>query len=392
MKIPNHSIVFPGFILLLVVSLYGCGHQDSASSGEASSRAGSGSKELQKTSVRYARLFSVEYKNQAKILRIRDPFDPSKTLKTYLLLPTGVEPARELPEGQIVRTPLNQVALAQTTHIGFFNELNLLKTIQGVSQKRYVKNEKIRRQIDSGKIEEFGPSHNINVERLLQINPQVLFVAPFKNNQYKKVRDVGIPIAVNSSYMENTPLARAEWIKFMACFFNKEATANRIFDSIASGYHRLKRRVDQQGARPTIFSGKKIGQVWYVPGGDSYMAHFFEDAGARYLWRDNQQTGSLELDFETVFYKAQSADYWLMKENPQGNYSYARLKAENTHYKEFKAFQQRRILFCNTRTQPYYEEGILEPEVILADLISILHPELLKDHQNKYYQLLDGTQ
>lgn len=118
------------------------------------------------------------------------------------------------------------------------------------------------------------------------------------------------------------------------------------------------------------------------------MARFFEDAGAQYLWRENQESGSLALDFESVFYKARDADYWCIIENYDGPYSYTRLGSENIHYKDFEAFHRRNIIFCNTHKQPYYEEGILEPDVILADLISILHPDLLPDHRNKYYKIL----
>jgi iron complex transport system substrate-binding protein len=154
-------------------------------------------------------------------------------------------------------------------------------------------------------------------------------------------------------------------------------------------YDRLKKLAAQKQKKPTIFSGKKIGQVWYVPGGESYMAEFFEDAGANYIWKENQKTGSLPLDFETVFYKAQKADYWCIKENYQGRYTYKDLQSEYMHYSEFDAFKNHRVLFCNTHTKPYFEKGVLEPDVILADMIHILHPGLLPDHKNKYYKYLN---
>jgi len=389
MKIPrDYHLLF--IIILLTVSLPGCNTEQSSDKKHPATTDSIPSANLfpHKSHPRYAELFSIEYKQQAKVVRLKNPFDTTRLLRTYVLLPRGINPDTTLPEGQVVRIPLQRVALSQTTHIGFFHALRLLPVIEGVSQKRYVKNQQVRRAITNGKINAFGPSHNINVEKLLQVNPDLLFVAPFKDNKYNKVKDVGIPVAVNSSYMETTPLARAEWVKFISYFFNREKQADRLFDSIANHYHRLSRMAQQKRARPTIFSGKKIGQVWYVPGGKSYMARFFEDAGAHYLWRDNSESGSVPLDFESVFYKAREADYWCLIENYAGEYSYSQLSAENIHYKEFEAFNQRKILFCNTHTQPYYEQGILEPDVILADLISILHPDLLAEHRNKYYKLL----
>lgn len=383
------SLLFPALVWLSLIT--GC---SGGRPGDQKHSATDSSKVNQpfythQTHPRYARLFSVEYKKRAKVVRLLNPFDTTRQLQTYLLLPEGVNPHEGLPEGKVIRIPVKRVALAHTTHIGFFSELDLLQTIQGVSQRRYVKNRQVKEAIKDGKIKEFGPSHNINIEKLLQANAELLFVAPFKENKYQKVKDVGVPVAVNSSYMENSPLARAEWIKFVSYFFNREEQASRLFDTIAERYNRLATGVENiPRERPTIFSGKKIGQVWYVPGGKSYMARFFEDAGARYLWRDNEKTGSLPLDFESVFYKAEHADYWSIKENLQGSYSYEKLSSENIHYQEFEAFQDRQIIFCNTHRTPFYEQGILEPHIILADLVSLLHPGQLPEHQNKYYKML----
>ena len=340
------------------------------------------------THPRYARLFSVEYRQGAKVIRVKNPFDTTHIQQTYVLIPRGTEPDTSLPEGKVIPIPLSKAALAHTTHIGFFNKLGLLDAIGGVSQKKYIKNQQVREAVEKGQITEFGPSHNINVEKLLHVNPALLFVAPFKDNRYEKIRDVGIPIAVNASYMETTPLGRAEWIKFISYFFNKEQKADSIFTRVANHYHRLSGMVPEDEKAPAIFSGKKIGQVWYVPGGESYMAEFFKDAGARYLWNENAESGSLPLDFETVFMRAKDADYWCILENFQGEYSYNQLASENMHYDEFDAFRNKQVIVCNTHVSPYYEQGILEPDIILADLISILYPQRLPGHKNKYYHLL----
>jgi len=340
------------------------------------------------THPRYARLFSVEYRQGAKVIRVKNPFDTTHIQQTYVLIPRGTEPDTSLPEGKVIPIPLSKAALAHTTHIGFFNKLGLLDAIGGVSQKKYIKNQQVREAVEKGQITEFGPSHNINVEKLLHVNPALLFVAPFKDNRYEKIRDVGIPIAINASYMETTPLARAEWIKFISYFFNKEAKANRVFDSISSHYKSLQALAGNAENKPSIFSGKKIGQVWYVPGGNSYIAKLFEDAGADYLWKENKSSGSLPLDFETVYMKAKDAKFWAIKENFNGEYSYDQLSSEYIHYDDFQAFRQKNILFCNTAKKTYYEEGILEPHLMLADFIHLIHPELLPDYKPKFYERL----
>ena len=380
--------------IILVITLFACSGKTGQQKNNNNSQSPLSSEisKKEQTYPEYARLFSVEYDGHTKIVRIKNPFDTASHLKTYLLVPRGAQADDDLPPGETIRIPVRSVGLPHTTHIGFFNELGLLNTINGVSQKKYIKNQTIRQAVESGKVGEFGPSHNINVEKLLQVKPELLFVAPFKDNRYQKVRDVGIPIAVNSSYMETTPLARAEWIKFISYFFNREQEARQIFDSIAHTYNKLKAMTRPLSETPTIFSGKKIGQTWYVPGGKSYMADFFQDAGAHYLWKGNQESGSLPLDFETVYMKAKEADYWCILENFPGDYTYEKLGSENIHYSRFDAFSNRRVIFCNTHNKPYYEEGILEPHMILADLISIIHPGILPGHDNKYYELLSKRQ
>jgi iron complex transport system substrate-binding protein len=386
--LPTHTIT----VILLIVITTSCGKNKTNQNDKAQKKASSpvGETGFDHTSYpSYAELFSVEYKKHYKKVQVKNPFDTTRNNHTYILVNRGLKNKADLPEGTVIELPVRSLGVAYATHIGYLEKLNLLHTIKGVSQKKYIKNDAILKAISGDKIKEFGPSHNINIEKLLNINPQLLLVAPFKDNRYNKIRDVGINIAVNASYMETSPLARAEWIKFIAYFFNKEEKANQIFESLAHRYNQLTRLATKSQDTPTIFSGKKIGQVWYVPGGNSYMAKFFNHAGARYLWRDNEKSGSLPLDFETVFYKAKEADYWCIKENYKGTYSYEDLESEFIHYIEFDAFKNHRILFCNTHIKPYYEKGVLEPHIILADLIHILHPELLPGHKNKYYEYLN---
>jgi len=389
MKRQPHSSSFLFFAILTILAV-GCAKQQTSQDRSGSADAAGSQDTLSRatTHPRYARLFSIEYRRRSKIIRVKNSFDTTRTQKTYVLIPRGTKPDPGLPEGEIIHIPLQKAALAHTTHIGFFNKLGLLGAIGGVSQKKYIKNQQVQQAVEKGTIKEFGPSHNINVEKLLQINPGLLFVAPFKDNRYEKIRDVGIPIAVNASYMETTPLGRAEWIKFISYFFNKEQKADSIFNRVANHYHRLTGMVPEEKKVPSIFSGKKIGQVWYVPGGESYMAEFLRDAGARYLWNEDTESGSLPLDFETVYMRAKDADYWCLLENFKGEYSYEQLASENNHYDQFDAFQNKQVIVCNTHFSPYYEQGILEPDIILADLISILYPKLLPGHKNKYYHLL----
>ena len=188
--------------------------------------------------------------------------------------------------------------------------------------------------------------------------------------------------------MEEHPLGRAEWVKFMARFFGKEQRANFYFDSLVNCYQKLARVSQSAKTKPTVFSGKPYQGIWYVSPGNSYMAKLFADAGARYLFADKQEQGAIPLDFETVYKKAANADFWVMIENYEGQYTYSILQHEYAPFGDFNAFRNRRIVFCNTNKSTYYDEGMLQPDRLLADFIKAFHPELLPDYKPAYFSML----
>jgi iron complex transport system substrate-binding protein len=338
----------------------------------------------------YAREFSIKKYSNFKVLEVRDPFDTLRYLVRYVLVPFKEELPKHLPEGIVVRTPVKSIGVTSSNDAGFIARISELAAINSVAEKNYIHQPLIDEQFKKGKIADIGSAMNINAEKLMHASPQILFVSTFKDNKYGHLKQTGIPLIQISDYMENHPLGRAEWIRFFGAFFEKDALANTIFDSIANHYENLCKLTKQLSAtqRPTIFAGKLYGNIWYMAGGKSYIGHFFKDAGASYLWANRQETGSFPLDFESVYQKAINADYWQVLDFYEGTYTYQNISKEYSPYSNFKAFKTKKIIFCNTRYQSYYEQGILEPEVILADLIKILHPQLLKEHQNKYFNLL----
>ena len=188
--------------------------------------------------------------------------------------------------------------------------------------------------------------------------------------------------------MESSPLARAEWIKFFAAFYGKEKLADSIYSAIRARYDKIRKVAKDVKVKPTIFADKKMGQVWNMPSGNSYMASFFRDAGASYLWEDVKQSGVIPLSFEAVYQRAENADYWLVKYNKPQDMTYDDLGKEYDGYKMFKAYKNHRVIHCNTNKISYYEKGVMEPDVILADLVKILHSELLPEHKQVYFQLM----
>ncbi len=346
-------------------------------------------KQGREASLHYAKLFRVWEYDGYKIAEVRNPWDTAQLLKRYILLDSTYQGNDTLPHGQVIHTPIRSMGCVFSTHVCLANRLNVLNRITAVSELKYINNPTICQQVAAGKTLEIGPSHSINIDIILKVNPQVLFVSPFKDNKYGAVEESGMPLAIDCSYMEQHPLARAEWLKFMALFVGKSAEANTIFDTIAHRYERLAAISRTVAVKATVFSNKPFNEVWFIPGGNSYAARFMADAGLSFLWSGVKETGSQPLDFETVYAKAANADLWLMHENYQGKFTYSRLYQENHRFADFAAFKNHRIIFCNTNDTEYYEEGLLEPDIILADILSLAHPELKLNHTPKYYHWME---
>ena len=221
------------------------------------------------------------------------------------------------------------------------------------------------------------------------INPDVILISPFKKGGYDALKEVEIPLIPHLGYKEMTPLGQAEWIKFVGLLTGTETKANRLFAEIEQKYQELVALAAEVKERPIVFSGELRGGNWYAVGGKSFLAQLFKDAGADYFLKDNEQSGGITLDFETVYNQAAQAQYWRIVNSYQGVFSYDILKDEDERYVDFRAFKEKGIIYCNMREKPFYESMPTEPERVLADLIKAFHPQLLpKNYQPTYYELL----
>jgi iron complex transport system substrate-binding protein len=209
--------------------------------------------------------------------------------------------------------------------------------------------------------------------------------------QFKKMEELGIPVVINAEYLEQHPLGRAEWIKFMALFFGKEQMADSVFAAIEGQYLDAQRRVDTVAYRPTVLSGIVYGDAWFMPGGRNYQAQLMRDAGCQYLWEDNASTGFLELSFESVYEKANGADLWI------GVGSLESLKAladADRRYAQFKPYKQKAVYTYDALKgkrggSVYLELGYLRPDIILRDLVKIAHPQLLPEYTLYFHRRLE---
>lgn len=351
-------------------------------------RSSSGASQVGSFRPNYARNFRVESFDGYKVVEMVNPWDTARLLHRYVLVDRDAELPDGLPEGELLRVPLQRVAVYSSVHCGMLEELDRADCIAGVCEPEYIALDFVQDGLKKGTIVNLGIAVSPDLERVVAAAPEAILVSPFENAGYGRIEKIGIPIVECADYMESTPLGRAEWIRLLGLFFGAESRADSLFDHTVTVYDSLRNLAAKAPIKPTVITERKYGAAWYVPGGNSYIGVLLRDAGADYLWHDDTQTGSVPLSFETVFERGQAADFWLFKYNAPNEMTYETLQSEYEPYRRFAAFEKRNIFVCNTGTVPYYEEMPLHPDRILRDLIRIFHPELLPEGKLRYYQKL----
>lgn len=345
------------------------------------------------TQFSYAQNLQIEHFPTHRLITVKNINRNSKEHFQYALVPRE-QPLPEVPKGAlVVRTPVARVVSMSTTFIGYIDALNLHDTLVGVANPKFINNQTVHKYIDSGQIVSVQTGQSLDVESMLLLRPDLILTSSSGNPRFDvhpQLARSGLPVVLSASYMEQHLLARSEWIKFVAAFFDKEAEADRIFKDIAARYEALAASTAKLSTRPTVFSGTPYAGAWHVPGGRSYMAKAFADAGADYLWADDSSAGGIPLDFERVFFKAAHADIWL---NPSSYRDLNSLFSADQRFKRFHAADTGQIYnnskqFNATGGNNIWERGIVHSDEVLADLIKIFHPDLGKDHSFIYYEQL----
>ncbi len=333
----------------------------------------------------YASLLSVEQADSFIQVEIRDAWHTHSVSQRYILVPHNRPVPAGYPEGIVLRTPLKRVVTLSSVHAALLCELGCSGVIAGLCDTDYIVHPALRQLLDEGHVTDMGSSMNPDVERLLQVRPDVLFVSSTESGAHEALRRAGIPFVECADYMETSALGRAEWMKFFGLLLGCEAFADSLFEAVETDYKQLCRAVSAAVPQPSLLCDVKQGAVWYVPGGQSYLGKLYADAGANYLFSDNADSGSAGMSFETVFAKASKADVWLVKYGAASDLTYAQMVADYRPYTEFRPWRDRHIYGCNTMKVPFYEEVPFHPERLLRDMVHILHPEVLPRHQLRYY-------
>ncbi len=302
----------------------------------------------------------------------------------YLLVQKGDSIPAHSKETIVITVPVENLVCTSTTHIPLLDYIGETDKLIGFPTTDYVSSKKMRKRIDAGEVIDLGIDKGMNLEMLFSLKPAMVMGYTMNSDlgQLKKISELGIPVIINAEYLEKHPLGRAEWIKFMALFFNKETQADSVFQIIETNYLRTQNMVKTIPSRPTVLSGIVYGDTWFLPGGQNYAARLLKDAGCNYLWSDNDSKDYLELSFESVYGKAKEAELWI----GVGAYkSLAEIKSAEPRYSKFRPFKEGTIYSNNVRQgakggSEFLELGYLRPDIILRDLVKIAHPELLPDY------------
>lgn len=342
--------------------------------------------------IKYAKGFQIHTFEGYKTITLKNPWPGTDKTFTYAL----VEKNGSLPNPEkydaVVEVPLKRIVVTSTTHIPSLEMLGENEALVGFPSLDYISSEKTRQRISEGKITELGKNEDINTEILIDLAPDAVigFAIDGNNSTFATIEKTGIPVLYNSDWTETSPLGKAEWIKFFGVLFDKEKEADSIFKTIETEYISAKKIASETKETPTVISGAMYKDVWYMPQGESWGAQFIADANGDYLWKDSKGTGGLSLSLESVLDKGNEAKFWI---GPGQFTTMNEMKAANEIYSQFAAFKAGNVYSYSLKKGTtggviYFELAPNRPDLVLKDLIKILHPELLPTHELYFFDKL----
>lgn len=347
-----------------------------------------------KTQINHAIGFDVNYFDGWKELMLfRHYNDHADTVRFALANEPEAVP-QDFAEPFIIQTPVASIAALSTTQLTMFELLEATDHLGAVETSQYVYSETIRDLIKEDKVIALAPSGQLNIELTLNAGVDVIMGVGYPNSQnkdYQTLQRSGVPVILNADWQEKTLLGRAEWIKLLGVLLNKEEKANEVFGEVEAAFNEtLRLLASEVQTSPSVITGLAQGDSWYVAGGNSFANHILSIAQVDYPWGNTQATGSVRLDFETVYQEGLDADFWLV---PSTAKSLEEIQQADLRYRDFKSFQEGNIYNIYGRYyaeggNDYYESAVMAPHIVLKDIVKIFHPALLPEHQLVYYNRL----
>ena len=345
-----------------------------------------------KNQIQYAKGFSIDNYEGYSIVTVKNPWPKaSKTYRYILKEKNGIVPD-SLKQNPIIAIPIKNIVVTSTTHIPSLEMLDQEKSLVAFPNLNYISSEKVRALVDAGKVKEIGNNQSLNTEVLIDLQPDVIIGYGIDNNNpsLDNLQKSGLKVMLNGDWNEETALGKAEWIKFFGALYGKQKEADKIFSKMAKDYFKTIKIAKTATTQPTVLAGDMFEDKWYLPRGTSWGSQLLKQANARYLWAETKGTGSLSLSFETVLERAQNANIWITS----GQFRSLQAMADaNPHYKQFSAFQQKNV-YTFTRKKGkkggvlYYELAPNRPDIVIKDIVKIMHPELLPSYELYFFEKL----
>jgi len=369
------------FLLCLVQACYSPGNEQVVGKD-----AGSGTTD--------ARGFRIETFPGFTILGVQDPWQGSSGNRLEYVLASDLslipDSLMHLPA---VQTPVSRVICMSTTHVAMIEALGRTQSIVGISGPHYISNSLIRERVDAGEDLDVGADQSLNYERIVSLKPDLVMaygITAEVSGMVKRLKDLGITVILNGDYLENEPLGKTEWLRFIAAFYEMGKEADSVFAGIQEEYENYCLLTRDLNDRPGVMTGLPWKDSWYVPGGNSFAAAFIRDAGGEYIWSDVVSREASPVDLESVFARGAVADFWI---NSGSARSLEDIRATEARLVGFKPFRERTVYNNTARLNEtggndFWETGVMEPHLILEDLIRIFHPGLLPGHELRYYEEL----
>jgi len=368
------------FIFILLSALTGCSGRQNQNTDRIKSN-------------KYAQGFRLIKNENITKLSVFNPWEKAENISVdYFLHPKGSLLPDSLSDQKVIKTPVKRVVCLSTTHIAFLNELDEINSIVGISGSQYVSNPKLRKRIEAGEVPDVGYGQNLNYEQIVSQQPDLVMVYGVGSEVTsftQKLEEMGIPVILIAEYLEENPLGKAEWIKFIGALFEKEKKASTFFSQVEEEYLELKQLATGETNQPKVLVGSPYNDTWWVPGGNSYMANLIADAGGDYLGKDNQSNESFAISFENALVWGSQADVWIN----MGNLSSKKeISDTDERFKNFNVFNEGQIFNNIKKLNPhggneFWESGTVNPHLVLRDLIHIFHPNLIQEEMIYYSEI-----
>lgn len=344
-------------------------------------------------SVKYAKGLEIYKYDGYSVMKITKPWPEATSGFTYILKEkNGIIPD-SLKQYSVISVPIQSIVVTSTTHIPSLEMLGVENTLVGFPSTNFISSAKTRKRIDAGKVREVGNNESLNTEILIDMKPDVIVSFGINNSNptIDNLQKSGLKVLINGDWTEQSPLGKAEWIKFFGALYGLDSKANALFTTIENNYKNALALAEKTTQKPTVLSGAMFQDQWYVPQGESWVSVFLKDAKSDYLWKETKGFGSLSLPFETILDKAQNATFWVA---PGDFSSLKQMSNSNPHYSEFSSFKNKKVYSYAINKGAkggivYFELASARPDLVLKDLIKIFHPELLPNYKPFFFQKLE---